>query len=304
MKEEEQTENRKQLKGDNTEKEIETSSQKNKQKEITLRKNDEIERNIGETKPPNVTEDSEKEICTGCKKYVETGLQCGSSYRWYYYICEGTTDKEVKKLCPGETHYICKKDQKSESIIKWKNQYESKQKEIETIKRIIERIMKEEEEIKRQFDQLKEQHQKGKQKGQQKENEITKISQENKILETVINRLGNCNRIKINHASDKDQQIKDLKIQLRKEKDIGKILVKDNVEMKSKISTQEMILKQKEQEEKEKENELNGIKKEIDKIKRENQQQIKNSNIEKENNIKAIKSCKKRRIPWRRKSQI
>ena len=59
--------------------------------------------------------------------------------------------------------------------------------------------------------------------------------------------------------------------------------------MKSKISTQEIILKQKEQEEKARENEINEIKKEIDKIKRENQQQIKNSNIEKEKNIKTIK---------------
>ena len=38
--------------------------------------------------------------------------------------------------------------------------------------------------------------------------------------------------------------------------------------MKSKISTQEIILKQKEQEEKARENELNKIEKEIDKIKR------------------------------------
>ena len=140
--------------------------------------------------------------------------------------------------------------------------------------------MKEKEEIKRQFDQLKEQHQKDKQKEQQKENEITKISQEKKILEAVVKTLGNCDRIKRNHASDKDQQIKDLKIQLQKEKDTGKILVKD---------TQEIILKQKEQEEKERKNKPNEIKKEIDKIKRENQQQTKNSNIEKENNIKTIK---------------
>ena len=38
--------------------------------------------------------------------------------------------------------------------------------------------------------------------------------------------------------------------------------------MKSKISTQEIILKQKEQEEKARENEFNKIEKEIDKIKR------------------------------------
>ena len=142
--------------------------------------------------------------------------------------------------------------------------------------------MKEKEEIKRQFDQLKEQHQKNKQKKQQKENEITKIGQEKKILEAVVKTLGNCDRIKINHASDKDRQIKDLKIQQQKEKDAGKILVKDNVEMKSKLSTQEIILKQKEQEEKEKKNELNEIKKEIDKIKRENQQQTINSNRKRE----------------------
>ena len=209
LKEEEQTGNRKQLKGDDTERNIETSSQMNKQKEITLRKNDERERNTGKTKPQNVTEGSEKEICMGCNKYVETGVQCGSCYRWYHYKCEGTTEKEIKKLYPEETHYICKKDQNSESIIKWKNQYELKQKEVETIKRINERTMKEKEEIKRQFDQLKEQHEKDKQKEQQKENEITKISQEKKILEAVV-KTGNCDRIKINHGSDKDQQIKDL----------------------------------------------------------------------------------------------
>ena len=237
------------------------SSQKNKQKEITLEKNDEKERIIGETKPQKIIEDGEKEICMGCNKYVETDVQYGSCYRWYHYKCEGTTEKEIKKLYPQKTHYICKKDQNPESIIKWKNQYELKQREVETIKRINEKIMKKKEEIKRQFDQLKEQHQKNKQKEQQKEHEITKISQEKKILEAVVKTLGNCDRIKINHASDKDQQNKDLKIQLQKEKDTAKILVKDNVEMKSKISTQEIILKQKEQEEKERKNELNEIKK-------------------------------------------
>ena len=70
------------------------------------------------TKPQNVTEGSEKEICMGCNKYVETGVQCGSCYRRYHYKCEGTTEKEIKKLYPEETHYICKKDQNSELTIK------------------------------------------------------------------------------------------------------------------------------------------------------------------------------------------
>ena len=72
--------------------------------------------------------------------------------------------------------------------------------------------MKEKEEIKRQFDQLKELHQKHKEKKQQKEKEITKISREKKILEAVVRTSGKCDRIKISHASDKDQQIKDLKL--------------------------------------------------------------------------------------------
>ena len=195
--------------------------------------------------------------------------------------------RRKSRNCIQRKHTTYVKRMKTQELtIKWKNQYELKQKEVETIERINEKTMKEKEEIKGQFDQLKEQHQKDKLKQQQKENEITKISQEKKILEAVVKTLGNCDRIKINHASDKDQQIKGLQIQLQKEKDTGKILIKDNVEMKSKISTQEIILKQKEQEEKARENE---IKKEIDKIKRDNQQQIKNSNIEKEKNIKTIK---------------
>ena len=52
------------------------------------------------TKPQNVMEESEKEISMGCDKYVETGVKCGSWYRWYYYKCEGTTEKEIKKVHP------------------------------------------------------------------------------------------------------------------------------------------------------------------------------------------------------------
>ena len=100
LTEEEQTENRKQLKRDDTDKTIKTSSQNNKQKEITLRKNDEREKNSGKTKPQNITEESEKDIYIGCNKYVETGAQCESCYRWYHYKCEGTTEKKIKKLYP------------------------------------------------------------------------------------------------------------------------------------------------------------------------------------------------------------
>ena len=66
MKEEEQTDNRQQLKGDDTEnKRMVRSNKKNKPKEITL-------------------ENGEKEICMGCNKHVETVAQCGIFYRWYH----------------------------------------------------------------------------------------------------------------------------------------------------------------------------------------------------------------------------
>ena len=60
--EEEQTENRQQVKREDIEKNREISSLKNKQKKITLGKNDERERNIGETKPQNIIEDGEKDM--------------------------------------------------------------------------------------------------------------------------------------------------------------------------------------------------------------------------------------------------
>ena len=82
--------------------------------------------------------------------------------------------------------------------------------------------MKENKEIERQFDQIKEQYQKGKQKEQQKENEITKINQEKKILKAVVKKLGNCDRININHVSDKDQQIKDIECSYKKKRMLGK----------------------------------------------------------------------------------
>ena len=39
------------------------------------------------------------------------------------------------KLYLEKTYYICKKDQNSELIINWKNQYDLKQKEVETLRK-------------------------------------------------------------------------------------------------------------------------------------------------------------------------
>ena len=94
-------------------KKTEISSQTNKPKEIKTEKNDE-------------REDS---------RYVETCVECGSCYRWYHYKCAETTEKEIMKLYLEKTYYICKEDQNSELIINWKNQYDLKQKEVETLRK-------------------------------------------------------------------------------------------------------------------------------------------------------------------------
>ena len=52
-----------------------TPNQRVKQKEL---------KNNMESQPQNITQDSEKEICMGCNKSVETGVQYGSCYRWYH----------------------------------------------------------------------------------------------------------------------------------------------------------------------------------------------------------------------------
>ena len=53
------------------------------------------------------------------------------------------------------------------------------------------------------------------------------------ILETLVKTLGNCDRIKLSHVSDKDQQNKDLKIQLQEEKEnISKIQCRNKIKNK------------------------------------------------------------------------
>ena len=60
MKEEEQIGNQKQVKGDDTERNMKQVAKWPNKKKTTLRKNDERERNTGKTKLQNVTEGSEK----------------------------------------------------------------------------------------------------------------------------------------------------------------------------------------------------------------------------------------------------
>ena len=51
-----------------------------------------------------------KEICPCCKKYVETGVECGQCGNRFHYKCEGTTEEQMKNHYPERMQYICTKD--------------------------------------------------------------------------------------------------------------------------------------------------------------------------------------------------
>ena len=59
-------------------------------------------------------QNSESEICKRCKEYVETGVYCEKCNSWYHYECQDITKKQIMKMYPGKTQYICKEDQKIE----------------------------------------------------------------------------------------------------------------------------------------------------------------------------------------------
>ena len=55
----------------------------------------------------------ESKTCKRCKEY-KTGVYCEKCHNWYHYECEDTTKKQIVKMYPDKTHYICKEDQKTE----------------------------------------------------------------------------------------------------------------------------------------------------------------------------------------------
>ena len=82
---------------------------------------DEERKNIEKEQERNNKErqNLESETCQRCKEYVETGEYCEKCHSWYHYECEDTTKKQIMKMYTGQTHYICKKDQKIEYEKTW-----------------------------------------------------------------------------------------------------------------------------------------------------------------------------------------
>ena len=254
----------------------------------------------------------ENEICNVCYQYVTTGVECGICKRWYHFQCEETTEEEITKIYPEEMNYICRKDKMTEQTEKQNTEQERKKIEEEeagneNLRATLEKVKEEKLELERKNKEISEEHTKTKneleeiikQKHQcnkqreQKELEITKLQQEKRTLEELVKSFRNFNRIKITQVPDKEQTINNLKAQLQKEIGQGKILVKDNVEMKARISRQENEIKQRLTEEVNRKRELQETKEQLDKIKKEQQQHIKNSKIENEKSSKTIHKLEK-----------
>ena len=53
--------------------------------------------NAGEKLRTQQKEEINKEMCLCCNKFVKTDVKFGQCGNWFHYICDGTTEEQVKK---------------------------------------------------------------------------------------------------------------------------------------------------------------------------------------------------------------
>ena len=56
--------------------------------------------NAGEKLRTQQKEEINKEMCLCCNKFVKTDVKFGQCGNWFHYICDGTTEEQVKKKKP------------------------------------------------------------------------------------------------------------------------------------------------------------------------------------------------------------
>lgn len=66
--------------------------------------------NAGEKLRTQQKEEINKEMCLCCNKFVKTDVKFGQCGNWFHYICDGTTEEQVKKKNPECMSYIYRKD--------------------------------------------------------------------------------------------------------------------------------------------------------------------------------------------------
>ena len=246
--------------GSTTENNEKTNTQNEEQDGKQIEKGKDGERkNIEKEQERNNKErqNSESETCKRCKEYVETGVYCEKCNSWYHYEREDTTKKQVMKMYPGKTQYICKEDQKIEYEKTWIIKYNQLKKEMEKMKEEKAKVTKTVEEMtkkleiskKKQTEQdtkyreLQEKNIKNKLNMEQQKQDINKLNQEIKTNEEVIKALRGMQTITVSKATDKEQEIKELWKRLEKEKGITTIMTKENIEMREKIKLMEEKIK-------------------------------------------------------------
>ena len=193
---------------------------------------------------------SESEICKRCKKYAKTRVYCEKCNSWYHYECEETTKKQIMKMYPDKTQYICTEDQKIEYEKIWITKYNQLKKEMEKMKEKRAKVTKTVEEMTKELEiseekqteqntkyrELQEKNIKNKLNREQQKQDINKLNQEIKTNEQVIKALKGMQTITVSKDTDKEQEIKELWKRTEKEKGKTTIMTKENIEMGEKIT--------------------------------------------------------------------
>ena len=116
---------------------------------------------------------------------------------------------------------------------------------------------------------------------QQKQN-INKPNQDIKANEEVIKALRGMQTITVSKATDKEQEIKEMRKRLEQEKGITSIVTKENMEMREKINLMEEKIKVKQKHYEDRGKELENMNIESQKITKEMEKEKQNQDREKE----------------------
>ena len=87
---------------------------------------------------------------------MKTRVYCEECHSWYHYECVDTTKKQIMKIYPGKSHYICKEDPKIEYEKTWIIKYNQLKKEIEKMIEEKSKVTKSVEEMTKKIRNIKE----------------------------------------------------------------------------------------------------------------------------------------------------
>ena len=125
---------------------------------------------------------------------------------------------------------------------------------------------------------------------EQRKQDINKLNQEIKTNEEVIKALRGMQTIAVSKATDNEQEIREMRERLEREKEITTIMAKENIKMREKIKLMEEKIKCKQKHYEDRGKELENMNIETQKITNEMEKQKQNWDREKETKNQRIKT--------------